>query len=481
MPNPALCQLRQWFTGRTGLFVALGISAFAIGAVNLPQPAAAPSSMSAQQPSPDMDYFEGMVVLSDGGELFGHVVAQTSEWLVIESEGRRLTIPRSEIDSIAWFIDERGATTDPASQFAQRRRAIDDGDYAARFQLAQWGYERGLLDLARVEVNDLTDVRNRIEDRELRERISLLARVVEARIRERDETARPRPDRPDGNGRAAAQPQTAPEEMLTDEQINLIRVYELRLFDFTVDPPRPLRPRLIIPRETIDRFLQAYRSEEEVPRSREEMNRFRRLPAHEQVQLFFRVRAREFYSQIQVVDDPPALLTWRSQIHPRYILNGCGTTECHGGMDEDGLPRGGFRVFHTTDARDLRTAYTNFYLVDRFENNTGLMIDRNRPADSLLVQYLLPREEARFPHPDVPQFRGRLPRNYENHREYRQLLEFIGNHLIVPRVGYGFTYVPPWERAEEEDEQPADGNDARPTPPTPRPPPPPVRPSSPAG
>lgn len=473
MRNRFLTQIHRFATRRLGLTALVTAFAALTIAVNLPPEVGGRSATAGNHAQNTLESLRGVVVLREDGNVFGTILEISDKVLVIRTDDLGvITIPRSAIEDIQVFT--AAGEGSPNAVYLERRRALDPNDYRGRFDLALWGVEQDLLDLARIDLSELMQARNRIEDSRLRDRIATLTQLVETRIRSRHESdARPG----DGARPPADRRPSEADDLLSDEQINLIRIFELRLFDNTTTPPRPLAPRLVIPNDVLDRFFAAYQSEEAVPRGREAQAQFRRKPPHEQILLFFQLRAREFYGEIRVLDDPPAMVTWRG-VHARYILNGCAAVECHGSANDDGTLRGGLRLFHTRNAADMRVAYTNFYLLDRFRNAANLeMIDRTRPDESLLVQYMLPTDMARFPHPETPGFRPRFPRNFEQNRQYQQLLNFIGNELLSPRAGYGFTFIPPWERRPaqpENDAEPAP-QPTRPTPPTrPGPTPPPL-------
>ena len=63
------------------------------------------------------------------------------------------------------------------------------------------------------------------------------------------------------------------------------------------------------------------------------------------------------------------------------------------------------------------------------------MIDRERPEDSLLVQYSLPPETAKIPHPQVANYKGTVP-NKTNGR-YRELVHWMGQVLSPVAPDYG--------------------------------------------
>ncbi len=382
------------------------------------------------------------VELEDGQMLIGQVTDRDEGQITIVVEGETIRVPADDVRN----FNRRARSADI---FEFRRQRLEEGDHTARYNLARWAVAEGLLDEAAEQLGILSEVE--IESQELQDRIDVLEMILEQR-READAARPERPDEPVDV--TETDPEDLREWMLSDEQINIMRVYEVELYDRTTDPPRPLRPNIVIDNETIERFLDAYRHDDRVPRTPQQRAAFRRLPGHQQIELFFEVRAREFYADIRMRQDPRSLATWRNNLHPRYVINNCATAGCHGSPGDDGRPVGGLQLFQPPrgNVRDLHTAYTNLILLQNFSNAAGYQgIDRIRPEESLLVQHSLPRSVARRPHPEVDGWRSRFPTNYERNRDYRALIDWMGNQLNTARAdGYGFTYRPPWEEAEQQ-------------------------------
>jgi hypothetical protein len=68
------------------------------------------------------------------------------------------------------------------------------------------------------------------------------------------------------------------------------------------------------------------------------------------------------------------------------------------------------------------------------------MIDRQKPRDSLLLQYALPGSLADYPHPDVPGYKPAF--HSVNDPRYRTILNWIGNTLQPVQPDYGFEFTP---------------------------------------
>jgi hypothetical protein len=104
-------------------------------------------------------------------------------------------------------------------------------------------------------------------------------------------------------------------------------------------------------------------------------------------------------------------------------------------------------------------AYTNFYILQQhvkqapqqpgpFGRGELRMIDRARPDQSLLVQYMLPPTIAEHDHPQVPGYRP-IVRGRED-PVYLRTIDWIGKSLEPVEPDYGIDYRPPVGRATTE-------------------------------
>ena len=379
-------------------------------------------------------YAEQVVVtMVDGRQIEGELVRETDEQVVLRIAGIEASFSRENVSS----IDVRPSM----EQFYRERRAeLDDDDIDGRYNLTYELYERGALELAMAEVESLLE---RFPDAE---RVERLKRVIEHRQRlEAQDPASPR-DLEAARERAAAlraeREGTMPR--LGERDVNRIRVFEIDLEE---------EPRIQVPREKLQEFLEEYASEPGVPTSSRERGEFLRAEGHRQLALMFNVQAREFYGDVLVRQDPPALLDFRRNIHNQYVLRYCGTNECHGG---DEAP-GNLRLLRAAASR-TDTIYTNFYILHSYQNENGYMIDRDRPEQSLLVQHGLARDAAQTPHPDVTGWRPRFRDTSD--RFFVRYVDFIES-LWRPTPDYGIDYHPPGMPVEQEQENGEADQDAQ--------------------
>lgn len=361
------------------------------------------------------------IVETTGGRTFeGELLSETDDAVVLMISNIETSIQRSDIESITF-------KKSGAELYAQRRAALEDDDLDGRFGLAYDMYEMGELDLARQETRAL---REAFPDAE---RVKRLDGVITDAIRLREDrgadaaAARPaaEPDETAAPRRGGEDRQSLREQQLTDEQINLIRLWEL-----PVDLEE-LQPRIVIPRQTIDKLLDEYADRDGIPRGRSAQNEFRRGQGWQQLPFFFDVRARELYPQIRVVEDPPAMRTFRTTIYPLYVRGYFSRTFGEGDIE-------GLRLFGGRGDQ-LRVAYTDFYILHSYREGHAYMIDRDKPEESLLLQWGLPRDQARYKAPDVPGWRPFF--TGEDDPQFIQIRDWIDS--LYKSVDYGIDYTPP--------------------------------------
>ncbi|MEE9212119.1 MAG: hypothetical protein V3U29_05640 [Phycisphaeraceae bacterium] len=375
------------------------------------------------------------IITMDGHRYVGELHAESTDQIILLIEGIKTPIDRDQIANVRYIqtIEQ---------QYEHRRAELADNDLDGRYNLAFWLFNEKAYDLAGRELAELSD---RFPDDE---RVKLLSRVVAERIKLLEQTAAdeqpPRPREDQGAGESAgprpgAQAPRLPKNKLTDQQWNLIRVYELP--DLAEAQPSYVT----VSPDAINKLLADYAARDEVPKGRSDQLRLRRAPGWEKAQLIFELKARSLYGDIQVRSDPPVMATFRRRVHQQYVLNNCGTSRCHGGAEA-----GDLFLFRRQPNRE-DTVYTNFYILHRYANANGRMIDRAEPRRSLLLQYGLMREAAATAHPDVPGWRHQFVN--EQDPRFVTYVDWISS-LWQPVPNYGIDYQVPKPGAKEQ--QPID-------------------------
>jgi hypothetical protein len=371
---------------------------------------------SPRHDEPD-DGVEAEVTLRDGRRVIG----------LLESDepGKPVTLRISNVPTT--FAREEVERVDRLPSVMERyramRAAIGEEDSARRLLLAQWLLDRRKFGTAMAEVKAVLERDPR--DRDARE---LRVLVEQQRVlAERGRAAR------EGGAPARARPPRAgPVEpafpLLTAADINILRLYE-------VDLRNP--PRMLVPRETIERLLTRYADSPLVPATREGRDAlFRRRP-EQIVELMFSLRARELYPEVQVLDHPESMRRFRDDVHRGWLMNACATTKCHGGAEA-----GRLRLARERPNADA-TVYTNFLIMDRFRLADGTpLISYEAPASSPLLQAALPRERSQRPHPAVGGRDIRPIFNDADDPRFQQAVAWIRS-MYQPRPEYPIEYTPP--------------------------------------
>jgi hypothetical protein len=264
---------------------------------------------------------------------------------------------------------------------------------------------------------------------------------VEAQLALREKPRPPEGPGPAGGADGADQLPGARDEppggILTREDVNLIRVYE-------IDFDRP--PKVAVEAETIRALIDQYSTSRLIPTTETERHRLYRADPLEIVELLFKLRARDLYPQVNVITEPWALNLFRRRVHNTWLLNTCATVRCHGGG-----PAGRFYL-HRRRFKDERVRYTNLLILHRMDlDREWPLVNYNEPMMSLIVQHGLPRQQARKPHPDVKGWKPVFGPGGQ--RMLRDTLEWIDS-MMKPRPTYPVDYQPPPLGGAKEDPGP---------------------------
>lgn len=369
---------------------------------------------------------EAVVTTYDGRTLTGELVSQDQKTVTLLISGIKTPIPQRSIQS----IEIKDA---PHEQYRKLRAELEDDDLDGRYRLAYVMYEKKWFELAMTELQslgrDFPDV----------DKVGSLRDLVQSKFeKQQNETRRITRPVPGGqNGTVNEVTQTpGPEQRMTEEDINAIRVYEVDLAE---------EPRITLTPETIEKLYDTYATDDRLTKDR---RAFRKLTGDQQLKVLFDLQARELYPEVVIRQDAPALKAFRSQVHQRYVLNYCAASGCHGDNSPGNLFL--FRIQPNSDA----TVYTNFYALNRLKRGEDSMIDRDEPNRSLLLQFGLKRDAASTPHPEVqgwrPQFLNEEDKRFVLYTESLDL-------LWKPAPDYGISYSPPvWRKDADEAEEPAE-------------------------
>ncbi|MCP4495365.1 MAG: hypothetical protein GY825_01155, partial [Phycisphaeraceae bacterium] len=132
--------------------------------------------------------------------------------------------------------------------------------------------------------------------------------------------------------------------------------------------------------------------------------------------------------------EPAALNMFRQRVHDAWLIPNCATSRCHGGLD------GGRFFLHRRNSKSERVRYTNLMILERWNELDMPLLDYLDPGRSLLIQYGLPRNEARFPHPEVKGWKPVFGRG--NPRLLRDAFGWL-NSMFRPRTTYPVDFEAP--------------------------------------
>lgn len=403
-----------------------------------PAPAAAPAAAPTPEPKPAAepiptgapaaaaasdDPVETEVTLHDGRTITGEFVRKDSTKLWLRIAGIETPLSLSDVDRVVQLPSVE-------ARYEQLRNSIEPKDVDALVRLSQWLLARKRYALALLEVDRALEVDPR-NPAALQHRTLVLesARIAEAtKDTDTDQNAQSdaTPDSTD------ADPVVAPKEewpFLTPAQINLIRVYEVNL----KSPPR-----MFISRDTLDRFLDRYAGQGSIPATKEGRDAFIRLRPARQLEAMFSVRAREFYPEVRITENPESFKNLRDDVLRGWVINSCATTQCHGGAQA-----GRLQLIPIRPGSD-EAVYTNFLILDRFRTSDGLpLIDYSQPARSPLLHMALDPRISLFPHPNTegpkrwqPVFRS------EKDDKFQRTVSWIKS-MFQPRPEYPIEFTPP--------------------------------------
>ncbi len=386
----------------------------------------------------------GIVVFLDGQTREGVIIEDGYDHVVIEIEGVRAKIKRQVVSHVV-------LTPTVEQRYREFKASIQPGMYDAHLTLCRWLYDRREYALAKRELDELL---SQVEIYEARE----LLRIVEAHLAllqkpaQKDKTGKDETDasgsvsrqgesaseQSDGLGEdAAAKPRSGPvypsdilpSTLISHEDVNIIRVYEL-------DFEHPVR--VTITPDTVRELIEKYGTDKLIPSTQAGRNALFRAAADrplEIVRLMFELRAREMYPQIRVNSEPYALNLFRQRVHDTWLINTCATSRCHGGPDA------GDFFLHRRNFRDERVRYTNLLILERLQLDPDWpLINYDDPEQSLIIQYGLPRDLARKPHPPVPGWKPAF--SPSNRRLINDAVKWIRS-MMQPRPDYPVEYEPP--------------------------------------
>lgn len=359
----------------------------------------------------------GVVIMRDGMEYHGIILADEVDFVQVQVEGIKQMLPRANVLRTV-------LTLTPRQTYEKARAEIKPDQYSDRFKLCRYLFEHKMYPECREELVALLEAVELYDAKEL-------LRTVDAQLAlETKPTKSPdgeplNEDTPD-DATPIDQHERRPTRILSPEDVNIIRVYE-------IDFRKP--PKVVVAPAVIKEMIEKYAASDLIPTSAEGRTALYREEPAKIVRLMFDLRARELYPKIDVLTEPASLNQFRRRVHNTWLINNCATSQCHGGVDAGRL------FLHGRNAQSTQVRYTNLLLLERTKiPGRPPLIDWEKPRDSLILQFGLPRSEARYPHPDVKGWRPAF--NPANRRLIDDFIRWV-EMMYEPRPDYPVELTPP--------------------------------------
>ena len=364
-----------------------------------------------------------IVTLKDGRKIIGEVTKTEDGYLVkrkIGSGTASVPVHKDEVASIEEMVT-------PEQEYKNRLKKIDPQNPRDRFNLAKWALGKNVLAIARTECEEALKL-----DPEF-ERARLLLRQIEAKEKKAagGGPKKPVPGKPKGpSGQIPPASKIPPEWLVTDEDIYKVRLEELTAADRGVA--------VQLQNKVLDRFIEKRRGRGEF-QTRQFEQQFRSWGRDRQAFFMLSKIDREevtIKDDIQIKTNTKFILDFRNKIWPAIGVH-CASITCHGSPEG----KGGLKLINVSGRSD-KVLYSNFLILDKFSGRQKV-IDRGTPDLSLLLQHALPREIARYKHPEKGKFAP--PLQDLDAPAYKFALAWIES-LAKPHPEYRVKYVPPFGR-----------------------------------
>jgi hypothetical protein len=311
------------------------------------------------------------------GQVFVGEVTEESDQVVVDNKGIHTTIARDNLRSITY-------STSIDQEYQKRLAKLTQYDVPGRLELARWVFENQRYDLAQAVLQEAIRIQPHNDDvirmtRTVARQLDLAQ--AEARKHAPVQLAAADNNAPVG-GKAAAPVRAPAGRLLSPEEINFISQSEWvqdQLVHATF-------------KNDVRRKYIAQQGIEPVT--------FNRLTPPQQAWAIVQNGTKDMKKDV-IVSDPPAILGFK-RVQQSILASGCAN--CHSGEKA----AGGFWFHYPADTEPATCA--NFLILQKYSQKIGdrvySMIDRERPDDSLLIQFSMPPELGIPPHPKAPNYHG---------------------------------------------------------------------------
>lgn len=339
-------------------------------------------------------------------------VSQPGKVVVTDQAGKKLIFNRAGVQSLKYFAT-------PQEEFDARLGALPAQDTRGRLALVKWAFDLKQYDLAEKALDTVRTADPRTYD--------IWKKAIDAAKPPPVVATRPvvvapqtRPATPDPVPPVGARSKL-PIRQVTAEEISHIRRLELRTGD---------RVTARVPPDVRASFLASNAIDPAQARN---------LNAQDLAAAIMKFGTPAMREQVVIATDPSALMEYKQKTN-KVITTSCATAACHATAGS-----GGNLLLFTGDTEPA--VYSNFVILSGFTRKHDdveyLMIDRTRPEESLLANYVLPPDLTKMPHPEVKGYRGAV-RNMSDPR-YQEILRWQGQTLlpVAPSHGIDLTTEPP--------------------------------------
>jgi hypothetical protein len=354
-------------------------------------------------------------VTTNQGDTFKGDVTEDDQFYYIKSAGGQIK------------LDKRNAKVEYTEtiddQYLARHAKLKDNDVKGRIELAQWANQNGRADLA---VAALTEAR-KIDPMNKEAGTALDSAEAQLELDQANAKAK-KPavaatqpatgGTPDATAPVTPAPAVAAappleRRLLTDDEINIIRQKEMKADDAKV--------KVKLENGVAKKYLAT---------GGHDAAAFNKLSAEGQALEILANGTPEMAKDVRITTDPAPLADFKTRVYP-LIASGCASTACHGGMKAGNLS---FFPKETTAG-----LYTDFYILQTYSTTIDgtkyLLMDRDVPKHSLVLQYGLPQSVGIPPHPKVPGFRPRF--KSDSDQPFADVSDWLTTSLQLPQPDYG--------------------------------------------
>jgi hypothetical protein len=365
------------------------------------------------------------VLTTKSGARYDGTIDEREQNVLVNVRGIETVVPRDDIASLVWGDFEQ--------RWNEAYAKLDAAEEKARVEAGRKAFDERRYDLAERAMRDTLAINPANAAAS-----DLLKLIINQRRLESIRPANPTP----GTNTGITPPNTAAPgtnvpsyTTLDDEQINRIKLLELRDTDTKV--------RFSFTNNVRKRFWDTDPTRIDTNTTYAEF--LKQTPLSQAMQII--QKAPDLMADIKVSNDPDVFVQFKRDVQP-LVLQGCATSACHGGNNEASA-----KWALINPAADARSVYTNFFVMNatRINQNAGIsenvlaggpqwsyMLERTRPAESLLLNYGLPETQSDNKHPRVRGYNGIFRKNDPRYNKVLNFIKSLSPVISEPDYGVAF-------------------------------------------